>query len=55
MTNKEKEVIKLKKRYLNLVYRINEIRRAGNDPSDDLMQEFANIERIVRLMSKALS
>ena len=53
MTNKEKEIVKLKKRYLNLMYRINKFRIAGDDPPDDLLEEFADIERIVCIMSKA--
>lgn len=53
MKNKEKEFIKLKRRYLDLTYRITKSRLAGDDPPDDMLKEFADIERTVRIISKA--
>ena len=55
MTNKRNEIVKLIKRYLNLMDRINKFRIAGDDPPDDLLEEFTDIESIFSIMSKAFS
>ena len=55
MTDKEKQILKLKKRYLNLMYRINKFQVAGNKLPDELIEELADIKRIIYLMSKALN
>jgi hypothetical protein len=54
MTDREKEFIKLNKRYLNLMYKKAQCKISGDKPSDDLMNEIADIERKVRLISRAL-
>jgi hypothetical protein len=54
MTNHQKEFIKLNKRYLNLIYKKAQCKISGEKPSEDLIKEIADIERTVRLISKAL-
>jgi hypothetical protein len=52
MKNKQKEFIKLKRRYLNLRYRITKNRLACDDPPDEMLKEYADIERTLRIISK---
>jgi hypothetical protein len=52
MQNKKQELAKLKRRYLNLMYRITKSRLAGDDPPNELMKEFADIERTVKYKPK---
>jgi hypothetical protein len=54
MTNRQKEFIKLNKRYLNLIYKKAQCKISGEKPSEDLMKEIADIERKVKLISRAL-
>ena len=54
MTDREKEFIKLNKRYLKLTYKKAQCKISGKKPPDDLMHEIADIERKVRLISRAL-
>ena len=53
MKYKEKEFIKLKRRFVNLKYRITKTRLSGEAPANDMLKEFSEIERIVRIISKA--
>ena len=52
MQNKERELAKLKRRYLNLMYRITKSRLAGDDPPDELLKEFADIARTLKYRPK---
>jgi len=54
MTDREKEFIKLHKRFLNLSYKMAQLKISGDTPPDDLLWEIADIERKIRLISKAL-
>lgn len=54
MTNREKEFIKLHKRFLNLSYKMAQLKISGETPPDDLLWEIADIDRKIRLISKAL-
>jgi hypothetical protein len=54
MTDRQKEFIKLNKRYLNLIYKKAQCKIAGETPSKDLMNEIADVRRKVRLISRAL-
>ena len=54
MTNRQKEFIKLNKRYLSLIYQKAQCQISGEKPSEDLLNEIAELERQVRLISKAL-
>ena len=54
MTDRQKEFIKLNKRYLNLIYKKAQCKIAGETPSEDLMNEIADVRRKVRLISRAL-
>jgi hypothetical protein len=46
--------IELNKQYLNLQYRITQHKFSGDFPPDGLKEEITNIERKVRLISRAL-
>ena len=52
MQNKKRELVKLKRRYLNLMYRITKSRLAGDDPPNELTKEFEDIERTVKYKPK---
>jgi len=52
MQNKKQELAKLKRRYVNLMYRITKTRLVGDDPPNEVMKEFADIERIVKYKPK---
>lgn len=52
--DRHKAFIKLNKEYLNLQYKIIQHKFSGDNPPDGLMDEISNIERKVRLISKAL-
>jgi len=53
MKNKEKDFIKLKRRFVNLKYRITKSRLSGDGPSNDMLKEFSDIERTMRIISEA--
>ena len=55
MKYKEKEFIKLRRRFVNLKYRITKARLSDEIPSNDMLKEFSDIERIVCIISKAYS
>jgi hypothetical protein len=52
--DRNKAFIKLNKEYLNLQYKITQHKFSGDTPPDGLLDEISNIERKVRLISKAL-
>jgi hypothetical protein len=54
MTDREKKFIKLHKRFLNLSYKMAQLKISGETPPEDLLWEIADIERKIRLISKAL-
>ena len=54
MTDREKEFIKLRKLFLNLSYKMAKLKISGETPPDDLLWEIADIDRKIRLISKAL-
>lgn len=46
--------IKLNKQYLNLQYKITRHKISGDSPPDGLVKEFSDLERKIRLISRAL-
>jgi hypothetical protein len=54
MTDRQKEFIKLNKRYLNLIFKKTQCKIAGETPSKALMNEIADVRRRVRLITRAL-
>jgi F0F1-type ATP synthase assembly protein I len=52
--DRDKAFIKLNKEYLNLQYKITQHRFSGESPPDGLIEAIYNIERKVRLISRAL-
>ncbi|MGD9077865.1 MAG: hypothetical protein PVG96_00925 [Desulfobacterales bacterium] len=52
--DRDKAFIKLNKEYLNLQYKITQHKFSGDNPPDGLIEELSNIERKVRLISRAL-
>jgi hypothetical protein len=52
--DRDKAFIKLNKEYLNLQYKITQHKFSGDNPPDGLLDEISNIERKVRLISRAL-
>jgi hypothetical protein len=55
MADREKTFIDLHKDYLHLNYKILEYEMAGLAPPEDLLVKFKDVERKVRLISKALN
>ena len=53
MKYNKKEFIKLKRRFVNLKYRITKTRLSDETPANDMLKEFSDIERMVRIISKA--
>jgi len=51
---RDKAFIQLNKQYLNLQYKITQHKFSGDKPPEGLLEEFSNIEREVRLISRAL-
>ena len=54
MTDREKALFELHKQFLHLHYKVSEYEIAGIDPPDYLKEKFNDIERKMRLVSKAL-
>ena len=54
MTDREKTLVNLHKQFLKLHYKIAEYDLAGVDPPADLLKEFKDVERQLRLISKAI-
>ena len=52
--DRDKAFIELNKQYLNLQYKITQHKFSGDNPPDGLLDEISNIEREVRLISRAL-
>ena len=52
--DRNKAFIKLNKEYLNLQYKITQHKFSGDHPPDGLIEELSNVERKVRLISRAL-
>ncbi|MDH3797921.1 MAG: hypothetical protein OET21_00415 [Desulfobacterales bacterium] len=52
--DRDKAFIKLNKDYLNLQYKITQHKFSGDNPPEGLLDEISNIERKVRLISRAL-
>lgn len=52
--NRDKAFIDLNKQYLNLQYKITQYKFSGDTPPDGLLREISDIERKVRLISRAL-
>lgn len=53
MTHREKMLIDLHKQFLRFHYKIAEYERAGVEPPDYLWKKFKDIERKMRLYSRA--
>ena len=54
MTDREKELIKLNKRYLNLIYQKAQYKLAEKIPPDALLNEIVDVERKLAIISRAL-
>jgi hypothetical protein len=52
--NRNKAFIKLNKQYLDLQYKITQHKFSGDRPPDGLQKEISDLERQIRLISKAL-
>jgi hypothetical protein len=52
--DRDKAFIKLNKQYLNLQYKITQHKFSGDGPPDGLLKEISDLERKVRLISRAL-
>jgi uncharacterized protein HemX len=52
--DRDKAFIQLNKQYLNLQYKITQHKFSGDKPPEGLLEEISNIEREVRLISRAL-
>jgi hypothetical protein len=52
--HRDKAFIKLNKQYLNLQYKITQHKFSGDRPPDCLLKELSDLERKVRLISRAL-
>ena len=52
--DRDKAFIDLNKQYLNLQYKITQHKFSGDTPPDGLLREISDIERKVRLISRAL-
>ena len=46
MTDKEKELVKYQKQYLNLINKITQLRLSGQIPSHELLKEAQTIGRL---------
>jgi hypothetical protein len=49
MTDREKELIKYKKQYLNLVNQITRLQLAGENPSKELLRQTQEIGRVAEI------
>ena len=52
--DRNKEFVKLNKQYLNMQYKITQHKFSGENPPDGLRKEIFELERKVRLISRAL-
>ena len=52
--DRDRAFVELNKQYLNLQYRITQHKFSGDIPPEGLIEEITNIERKVRLISRAL-
>jgi hypothetical protein len=52
--DRDKAFIKLNKQYLKLQYKITQHKFSGDSPPDRLLKEISDLERQVRLISRAL-
>jgi hypothetical protein len=52
--DRDKAFIKLHKQYLNLQYKITQHKFSGDSPPDCLLKEISDLDRKVRLISRAL-
>jgi hypothetical protein len=52
--DRDKAFIQLNKQYLNLQYKITQHKFSGDKPPEGLLEEISNIEREVRMISRAL-
>jgi hypothetical protein len=52
--DRSKSFIRLNKQYLKLQYKITQHKISGDSPPDSLVKEFSDLERKIRLISRAL-
>jgi hypothetical protein len=52
--DRNKAFVRLNKQYLNLQYKITQNKFSGENPTDHLLKEISDLERKVRLISRAL-
>jgi hypothetical protein len=53
MNNRKSKLLKIQKRYLSLIYQLNQYRLNGEDPPDDLIEAISDMERIVKIIARA--
>ena len=53
MKDQKSKLIKIHKRYLSLIYQINQYQLNGEDPPDGLIKAASDMERIVKLIARA--
>ena len=54
MTDREKVFIDLNKQFLRLQYKASQYKKAGVEPPEYFLRKIKDVERKVRLISKAL-
>ena len=55
MTDREKELIKYKKQYLNLVNKITRLQLSGENPPEELLKQVQEISRAAEIPEEFLS
>jgi hypothetical protein len=53
MNNRESKILKIQKRYLSLIYQLNQYQLNGEDPPDGLIEAISDIERTVKIIARA--
>lgn len=53
MKNRESELLKIQKRYLSLIYQLNQYQLNGEDTPDNLIEAISDMERTVKIIARA--
>jgi pantothenate kinase len=53
MNNRKSKLLKIQKRYLSLIYQLNQYRLNREDPPDDLIEAISDMERTVKIIARA--
>ena len=54
MTDRENEIMKYQKQYLNLVHQITRLQLAGEDPPEELLKKAQEVGRAAEIPEKLL-